>query len=444
MSSTIYHSHLFYNYFTNKLKSILKKIPFLRRFYQSIKKILLILELIRRKPFPTKPYLFTKDDARRVYDIVLSGNLHHTSGTEVPLFEQEFATYHKTKYAVATNAGTSALELALKAIAIQPGDEIIVPGYTFVATAQAVLARGGIPIFADIDDTFTLSPESVEKQISHRTKAIIVVHIFGNIADMHSILTLSKKHKLFVIEDACQAIGAEYNRKHVGALGDIGCFSFNETKAIYTGQGGMLVTSNKKFYETAFITRETGFIDGKIENDVVSTGHTYAMTQMQAALGRSILKQLDDLNGQRKKNYNLFTQYIDTRTLPLRWFRILPEASPSFYRLVFMIDFQKLTIDRTAFIQLMRSRGIPMKTFYPTPLYAYSLFKKRRDKLTQGSFPFSLNKKLPYSSIKLPFVETFCEQQVGIPFSPYLTQKHIEYFCQTLNSQLRLYLKKSA
>lgn len=442
MSSTIYHPHFFYNYFTYKLKSILIKIPFLKQLYQSIKKMFPTLGFIYRKPFPTKPYIFTRKDAQNVYNIVLSGNLHYTSGEEVRLFESEFAAYHGTKYALATNAGTSALELAIKAIAIQPGDEVIVPAYTYVATAQAVLARGGIPIFADIDDTFTIAPESIEKQISNKTKAIIAVHMFGNVADMDSILTLAKNHKILVIEDACQAIGAKYKKAHVGSLGHIGCFSFNETKAIYTGQGGMLVSSNKKFYEIAHITRETGFIDGNMQNDVISTGHTYGMTQMQAVLGRSILEQLDDLNEQRRKNYHFFTQLIDTKTLPLRWFRILPEASPSFYRLVFMIDFQKLNVNRKIFIERLRSQGIPIKTFYPTPLYAYSLFKNKKDGLTHSSFPFSLSKQR-YANIKLPFVETFCKQQIGIPFSPYLTDRHIEYFCEVLNSQIRLCLKRS-
>ena len=394
----------------------------------------------RAVEFPTKPYQFTHHDAERVYNIVLSGKLNHRFGPETSLLEKEFATYHKTKYALATNSGTSALEMAVKAIGIQPGDEVIVPAYTFVAVAQAVLSRGGVPVFADIDDTFTLSPVSVQEKISKRTKAIIVVHSFGNVADMDRILQLAKRNNLFVIEDCCQSVGASYKGKKTGSLGNIGCFSFNETKSIYTGQGGMFITSNKKFYDIANITRETGQIDVTLGSDVKTTGNTFALTEMQAALARSILSQLDNLNSRRKNNYELFTQTIGTQTLPFRWYRILSDAEPSFSRLIFMVDFQKLRITRNAFIARMQSQGVPMKTFYPIPLYKYSLFQNRRDSLIHSSFPFNQNKHVQYKGMYLPFAELFYRQQVGINFSPYLTRDNIVYFCTSFRNQMMSYL----
>jgi len=392
-----------------------------------------------RPEFPTQPYTFTRDDAKRIYNIVLSGKLNHRFGPETSLLEKEFATYHKTKYALATNSGTSALEMAVKAIGIKPGDEVIVPAYTFVATAQAVLSRGGIPVFADIDDTFTLSPASALEKINKRTKAIIVVHAFGNVADMDRILGIAKRHNLFVIEDSCQAIGASYKGKKVGSLGDIGCFSFNETKAVYTGQGGMLTTSNKKFYDIANITRETGQIDIMLGSDVQTTGNTFALTEMQAALARSILGQLDNLNIRRKNNYELFTRIIGTEELPFRWYRILPEAGPSFSRLNFMVDFKKLRTTRNAFITRIQVQGVPMKTFYPIPLYRYSLFQNRMDSLIHSSFPFNQNSHVQYKGMYLPFVELFYKQQIGIDFSPYLTRDNIIYFCTTFRNQMKSY-----
>lgn len=422
----------------NRLKNLLRQIPLFRLGVQSARKFLSFSSK-GNSTIPTMPYQFSKKDAKLVYEVVLSQKLHHKMGKEVESLEDEFASYNHTKYALATNSGTSALEMALKAIEIKPGDEVIVPAYTFVATAQAVLSRGGIPVFADIDDTFTIDPDSLPKCLSPRTKAIIAVHMFGNVADMDRVMNIAKAKHLFVIEDACQAAGALYKNRHVGSIGDIGCFSFDIKKAIFTGQGGMFITSNKKYFEIALRTRETGQLHDEAGSDVITTGNTYALTEMQAVLARSILKQLDFLNSKRTKNYELFSELIDANYLPLRWYRILPNAKPSFPRLVFMIDFQKLGITRKTFLDNIREKGVPLKTFYPVPLYRYSLFRNRKDALTQNAFPFSLNKYVKYRGLSLPFVELFCKQQVGMEFSPYLSYDNVRHLTTTLREQILSY-----
>jgi len=416
------------------LKSIIKKNKQLYLFAKKIKKIL----GMDTPPFPVKSYIFTEDDAKKVFDVVMTSTLHHSMGHQVKDLEKEFAQYHKTKYALATNAGTSALEMAVKAVGIKPGDEVIVPAYTFVATAQAVLSRGGIPVFADLDDTYTISPDSIASKITKKTKAIIPVHIFGNVSDMDRINEIAKKHKLSVIEDCCQAIGASYKGKKVGNLGDVGCFSFNENKAITTGQGGMITTSNKKFFEIMLSTRETGQIDDVMGSDVQTTGNTFALTEMQGVLARTLLTRLDSLNEIRRKNYEYFINTVDTTDLLLRWNRILPGVSPSFSRLVFMVDYKKLGTTRNTFLKNMNSEGIPMKPFYPTPIYKYSLFQKKTDSLTHNDFPFNLNKEINYKKEKLPFVEKFCAEMSGINFSPYIKHEHI----LMLNNALRKFAYK--
>lgn len=422
-------------FYLNSMRSFLK-INYIFRILRILKNYIIGK---KEEPFPTRPYIFTQEDADKVSRVVLSGNLHHTAGTEVASLEKEFALYHDVKYALATNAGTSALELGLKAIGLKPGDEVIVPAFTFVATAQAVLSRGCIPIFADIDDTFTISPESLERVITERTKAVIPVHIFGNVANIERITQIAKKHKLFVVEDACQAVGAQIKDRKVGSWGDVGCFSFNEKKAISTGQGGMLITSKKKYYDIAFITRDTGQAREEIGSDVVTIGNTFAMTEMQAALARSILEKLDDLNAKRRSNYELFVELMETGALPLHWYRTLPSSAPSFSRLVFMIDFKKLDISRKEFIGKMHAAGLPMKTFYPAPLYAYSLFRKKKDMLLKSNFPFSFSPHLKYPK-KLPYVELFCQQQIGLEFSPYITREHITRLCNVLRRELLAHL----
>ncbi len=389
--------------------------------------------------FPTESYYFSKKDAQKIYSIVLKGALHQSNGNEVNNLEKEFASYHGLRNSYATNSGTSALELALRVLSIKPGDEIILPSYTLISTPHAVLENGGIPIFTDIDDTFTIASSTIEKFITKRTRAIVVVHMFGNVADMDSILSIAKKHKLFVIEDCCQAIGAEYRNKKVGTIGDIGCYSFSAKKAIFAGEGGMLIASNKLLNDKInYIKHEVENLHLAPDGDIQTIGHMHRMTEMQASLARSILYQLDTLNQKRRQNYMYFNNFID-RSLPLIGYKILPNANPSFSRLVFMIDFQKLKISRDWFIEKMQSQGIPMKTFYPHPLYSFSLFKYKRDRLLGSAFPFSYNRKVNYQDLHLPFVELFCKNQVGMSFSPYLTEKHIQYLCQKLKHTLLMH-----
>lgn len=195
--------------------------------------------------FPTETYRFTAENADTVYTIVRNGAVHHSMGQEIDLLEREFAAYHNVPYALATTTGTAALGLALQAIGLSPGDEVIVPSYTNVAVAQVVLEHGGIPIFVDIDKTFCMSAESVAAHISRNTKAILPVHMFGNMPNMKRIMATARKHHLYVIEDCCQATGAEYNGKKAGTIGHIGCFSFSAKNHITTGEGGMIITKDR-------------------------------------------------------------------------------------------------------------------------------------------------------------------------------------------------------
>jgi len=377
-------------------------------------------------PFPTRPYRFTRRDASRIYAIIRSDTLCHTSGTEVKNLEKDFASYHHTRYALATNSGTTALEMAVKAIGIMPGDEVIVPAYTFVSTAQAVLTNGGIPVFADIDDTYTIDPVSVRNIINKKTRAIIPVHIFGNPANMDAIMAIAKTHRLRVIEDACQAIGASYKNRRVGSIGDIGCFSFNEKKAINTGQGGMLIMSDKAMYQTSLDTQNTGNTYTKNGVDVVTLGTTNAMTEMQAALARRQLRTLDVRNTRRKRMYAYFIQQATTLPAYVHWYRVLPNAHPSYSRLVWMIDFTKARMNRETFIDNVRGRGIPVKTFYPAPIPSYSLFTKRKDLRTGRTYPFSLQRVHHRETNHLTYARQFSREQVGIEFSPYLSHHHID------------------
>ena len=385
---------------------------------------------------PSQPYRYTHDDAKKIYDLVLSGKLTHRSGHETTLLEKEFSEYSGTKYSVSTNSGTSALILAMKAIGIKPGDEVIVPAYTFIAVAQAVLVCGGTPVFADINNTFTISPDSVKTVVTTRTRAIIVAHMFGNVAEMGKILSLARKQKLFVIEDCAQAIGAKYKGKRVGSIGDIGCFSFNEKKALPTGQGGMITTSNRVFLRNIVASRNTGIETVDHQTDVTTFGYTMFMTEMEASLARSILPQVDLLNQKRRKNFsNLVKRLSDVGDLIFPY-RIVDGAEPSFSRFACMVHFSHLTLTRDEFFKTIQAQGIPVKAFYPIPLYRYSLFQKRKDVLSGNTFPFSANRNVTYASLRLPFAERFFREQVGMEFSPYLSSGDIAYIVKTIKASI--------
>ncbi len=396
-----------------------------------------IASLAPPQGFAKEPYRFTLQDALTVASIVLSGKLQHNGGTHVFALQKEFAQYHKSKYALATSTGTAAIELALRALCLAPGDEVIVPAYTSISTIQAILATNCVPVFADIDDTFTINPDSILAKLSPRTRVILPVHMFGNVADMDRIMDIARTHKVYVIEDCCQAVGAMHKNRRVGSIGDIGCFSFNAQKAIFCGQGGMLISSRPSVIGV-IQTSINEFNDAHrtTNSDIESATHTHDMTEIQALLARIILKKLDTLNSLRARHYNTLTKYITHHKLLFTPYRIRPHVVPSYSRLVGQVPFTTRGMSRKLLLQQLQRKGVPFKTYYPRPIYSYSLFQKKQDKHTKSIYPFHFNQRVVYRNVRLPFVETFCTQQIGIGISPYLSKKDIENICTSLQEAL--------
>jgi perosamine synthetase len=232
-----------------------------------------------------------------------------SQGKYIQEFEKAFSGCCGARYGVATSNGTTALQLALLTLGIGPGDEVIVPALSFIATANVVVYTGARPVFADVDEkTWTLNPSLIRSLITDRTKAIMPVHLYGHPADMDPILKIAQEHHLWVIEDAAEAHGAEYQGHKVGSIGDIGCFSFYGNKIISTGEGGMLVTDNQAWVEKARILRDHGMAkDRKYWHPVV--GYNFRMTNIQAAIG---LGQITKLNWLIEKKRDL-TNYYNER-----------------------------------------------------------------------------------------------------------------------------------
>lgn len=228
-------------------------------------------------------------------------------GPQVEEFEKAFADYIGTKYAVAVNSGTAALHLALMASGIGSGDEVITTPFSFIATANCCLYCGAVPVFADIDGkTFNIDPHFIEKKITRKTKAMIIVHLYGQPCDMDDILAICQKHNLVLIEDACQAHGAEYNGNKVGSFG-IGCFSFYPTKNITTGEGGIITTNYENVAQKARMMRQHGQSQRYV-HDIL--GYNFRMTDIAAAIGICQLKKLDIANSKRIKNASYLSAHI--------------------------------------------------------------------------------------------------------------------------------------
>tara|TARA_Y100000816_G_C26076954_1_gene567030 strand:- start:283 stop:1494 length:1212 start_codon:yes stop_codon:yes gene_type:complete len=266
-------------------------------------------------PFSPWPS-FSKKEAKKVNDILLSNRVNYWTGQECKKFEIEFAKSINSKFGIALSNGTIALELALIALDIKEGDEVLVTPRSFVASASSIVNVGAKPVFIDVDlNSQNICPKEILKAINSKTKAIICVHLGGWPCEMDQIMEIAKKNKLFVIEDCAQAHGALFKGKHVGTFGDVGCWSFCQDKIMTTaGEGGMLCTNNKKIWERVWSMKDHGKSYEKVYSKTSKTGFrwlhesfgsNYRMTEIQAAVGRIQLKELPSWTEKRNKNQNL-------------------------------------------------------------------------------------------------------------------------------------------
>ena len=322
----------------------------------------------------------TKEDKRFVNDALNSALL--TDGPKLRQFESAFAKFTGTKYAVGVSNGTSALHLALKAIGVGKGDEVIIPDVTFVATASAVLIIGATPVLADISsEDMNISVDSIQRCITKKTKAILPVHFAGKICDINRIKKIAKLNNLDIIEDCAHAIGARSENKHVGSFGMAGCFSFYPTKNITTIEGGMVITSSKKIAQYIKTARNHGitkslkqrFSHGKPwDYDVVEAGYNYRLDEIRSALGTSQLKRIKKINYQRKEAcqyYNSKLRNIDGIITPSN------NDGNAFHLYIIRIQ-KKFRLSRDRLFHKLLKHGIRTTVHYK-PLHEFTVFRKK-------------------------------------------------------------------
>ncbi len=365
-------------------------------------------EPIRKKGFHGWP-VWDESELDALREVLESG-VWGVGGEKVPEFEQKFADYVGVKHGICVTSGTTALEIALKAGGVGPGDEVIVPPYTFMATASAVLQVNAIPIFADIDpETYNIDPKEAEKAITERTKAIIPVHIGGCPADMDAIMDIAKRHNLIVIEDCAQAHSAEWRGKKVGSIGDMGCFSFQSSKNLCSGEGGIITTNNQELGDKCWSFHNCGRVRQGAWYEHPLLGSNLRMTEWQAAILLSQMRRLDEQTKTRNEN----ALYLDEKLSEIEG--IKPQkrdervTTHAYHLYIFRYDASKFNnVPRSKFLQALSAEGIPCSPGY-NPLYKDNLFKAPIEKcpLSCGYY----KGKVDYTKVECPVAEKACREE---------------------------------
>ncbi len=357
--------------------------------------------LNKKFPWP----IFDQTDLEAIGEVAKSGAWGNPDCAGlVEQFEREYADYCGSKYAITCVNGSVALRLALIACGVKPGDEVIVPPYTFIATASIVLEANCVPVFVDIHpETYNMDPDEIEKAITPKTKVIIPVHFAGQACDMDAIMEIAQKHHLRVIEDAAHAHGGEYKGKKLGSIGDAGCFSFQSSKNLTSGEGGIVVTDDEKLYNMMNSLRNVGRVKDGMWYEHHNPGCNYRITQLQAALLLKQLSRLEDQTQRRDENgryLNSLLEKIDG-IQPLT--RGHGETLHTYHLYIFKYDKSKFNnLSKREFTDMLAAEGVPSFMGYPQPLYKQPLFQKK------NFMCYAIPEEVDYTEVCCPETEKAC------------------------------------
>lgn len=352
----------------------------------------------------------TEDDIQAVAEVVRSGRL--ALGPKTEEFEKAIAEYVGVRHAVAVNSGTTALHLIVKALGISPGDEVLVPSFTFVASANVVLYERAMPVFVDIEpETYNLDPEDLKRKITPRTKAIMVVDVFGHPAEWDEILRIAERHNLKVIDDSCEALGAEYKGRKLGQFGDAAAFAFYPNKQMTTGEGGVIVTNNPEIARLCRSMRNQGRGEMGAWLEHERLGYNYRMTEMSAALGVSQLKRVEELLAKREQVARMYTERISRLDF------VRPPVVRPYVRMSWFVYVVTLAdgLHRDPVMAAMAKEGIPTRGYFePVHLQPY------------------IREMLGTKEGMLPVTESVAQRTIALPFHANLTEAEVDLVAKTL------------
>jgi len=373
-----------------------------------------------------KPYI-TDDEIFEVVDSLKSGWI--TMGPKTMRFEEEFGRYVGSKHSITVNSGTAALHLALRAIQLKPGDEVIIPTMTFTATGEVVCYFNAKPVLVDVDgDTFNIDISAIEKAVTPRTRAVIPVHYGGQPCDMDEIEQIAERYKLRVIEDAAHSLPAWYKSKKIGTIGDMTCFSFYATKTLATGEGGMVTTENDEWADRIKILRLHGISkdawkrysgEGSWYYEVVEAGNKYNMTDIQAALGIAQLKKIEWMREKREEIADKYAAAFNNSER-VKTPQVKSDRISAWHLYVIQLNLEALGIDRARFIEELKARGIGTSVHF-IPLHKHPFYKNA----------------FGYKSGDFPVAESLYERIVSLPIYPGMSDKDVRVVIESVEDVCR-------
>ena len=328
-----------------------------------------------------------------------------TGGKNVQEFEKLASSFTKSKYAVAVNSGTSALQAALLVLDIKQGDEVLIPSFSFVATANAVISTGAKPVFVDIlKENYTMDPDDLRKKITKKSKAVIPVHLYGNVAFIDQISEIAKKRRIHVIEDAAQSLGSTLSGKHTGTFSELGCYSFYPAKVMTSGEGGLITTNSKKLHEKLLMIRNHGMVNGY---DTRIFGLNLRLPEISAAIAKIQIKKLPKFLFQRKKNAKILSDLISDLSIKIPKERKNEKVNWYLYTIAIK--------NRNKVMNKLNKKGIGAAAYYATPIHKTPFYQTK---------------------VKLPNTDWAASSVLSIPIHPKVSTKNLQFMATNLRQLL--------
>jgi perosamine synthetase len=388
---------------------------------------------------------FGNEEVQELVEALNQNTLFYHFGGKVKKFLQDFNEMYGVRYSVAVSSGTAAIHVALGAAGISVGDEVITSPITDQGTLVGILYQNAIPVFADLEPhTYNMDPKSIEARITERTKAIVVVHLAGNAADMDPIMEIARKHNLKVIEDCAQSYLTRYKGRLVGTIGDYGCFSTNDFKHISTGDGGMVTVNSGEeadYHVThAFADKNYQRFGTSVQRDLQALAPNYRMTELQGAVGIAQLKKLGYICQQRRRFGERITAGIDH--LPgIQAHKVEPSNDCTYWFYMLRVNLEELTCTRTEFCKALEAEGIPnMEGYIPDVVYMQPLFQNRTA-YRNSHFPFDIT-GITYEKGLCPNAEAILQTAVRLQVNEFFTEKDIDEMIAGIEKVVSFYAKK--
>ncbi len=404
-------------------------------------------------PFPAWPSLSEKG-IKKVSEVLRSGQVNYWTGPLGQEFEKKFAEYMGAEYCITTTSGTSALHTAIASLDIGPGDEVICPSYSFIASSFAILQAGALPVFVDTGTDHVIDPVEIEKAITERTKGIVVVHLYGIIADMDPIMDIADKYNLYVIEDCAQAHGGEYKGKKAGTIGHVGCFSFCQSKHFTTGgEGGAVITNDESLAWECRSFRDHGYdveqrlnlleLESKLMYIHKRVGFNYRLTEMQSAIGLAELERFGTWNlPRRRATGKKLIAALKDHPLVMHSPPDTEERKNAFWWVPFVIDIDKLTVSAKDFVAAIGAEGVPAYTVLWPEMYQEKAYVEKIG-FGVANYPFYDPKarNIDYRKFNCKTAKWLTDRTISFFAHPVYEDEHVDYMIEAFRKVADAYMK---